>query len=85
MYLDNEEIEESSLEDAEEMCSNSDGYHLLSINSCEEQRLLQAMFLDRSIRNHRSTHYILISLKKHVRIPIIDVHMMPTSFIRRAY
>ena len=69
MYIQ-QDVEESTLEMAEEHCGRSDGYHLLSINSHEEQQLIQALFHDLSPAKHRSTYYIFISLKKQVRMVI---------------
>ena len=65
IYKDNKE---SSLEEAEEMCSRYKDYHLISLSSHEEQQLIQALFKDLSSVNHRSTYYIFISLKKQVNV-----------------
>ena len=66
------DYEESSLEMAEEMYNRYNGYHLLSLNSHEEQQLIQALFLELSSVKEQSTYYIFISLKKkQVRIRMI--------------
>ena len=69
MYIQ-QDVVESSLEMAEENCGRSDGYHLLSINSHEEQQLIQSLFYDRSPAKHRTTYYIFISLKKQVSMGV---------------
>ena len=60
--------EESSLEEAEEMCSSYEGYHLLSLSSHREQQLIEALFYDLAPVKDRSAYYIFISLKKQVHI-----------------
>ena len=63
--------EESSLEMAEEMCNRYNGYNLLSLNSHEEQQLIQALFHELSSVKDQSTYYIFISLKIQVRVRMI--------------
>ena len=59
-------IENKSLEGAEELCENVRGYHLLSINSHEEQQLLEDFYNEMMEFHHPDTIYIAISLKKQV-------------------
>ena len=66
-----EDNEESSLDMAEEMCNRYNGYHLLSLNSHEEQQLIQALFHELSPVKDQRTYYIFISLKKQVRVRVI--------------
>ena len=67
LYI-HEDNEESSLEMAEEMCNRYNGYNLLSLNSHEEQQLIQALFHELSPVKEQRTYYIFISLKKQVRV-----------------
>ena len=66
-YIDknNEKI---SLDMAEKMCADENGYHLLSINSHEEQQLLEDYFNKVANFYHINTIYLFISLKKQVQV-----------------
>ena len=61
-----ENIENASLEMAEEMCVKRKGYHLLSINSHEEQQLIHNYYIGLVQNYDVNTIYLFISLKKQV-------------------
>ena len=64
-------IENCSLEMAEEMCANRHGYRLLSINSHEEQQLMKHFFHKLENVYRVNTIYLFISLKKQVHVHYI--------------
>ena len=60
-------VENKSLAMAEELCGNVSGYRLLSINSHEEQQIIEDFYNEMIESYHPDTIYIAISLKKQVR------------------
>ena len=63
-----ENTEHISLDIAEKLCADEDGYHLLSINSHEEQQLLEEYFNELANFYHRNTIFIFISLRKQLLV-----------------
>ena len=60
------QIENTSLDMAEEMCDNIGGYHLLSINSHEEQQILYNFFNGLVMFYNTNTIHLFISLQRQV-------------------
>ena len=55
-----------SLDTAEAICDNGTGYHLLAINSHEEQLILQDFFNEQTDFCHNDVLYIFLGLKMKV-------------------
>ena len=61
-----EHIDNTSLEMAEDLCVQNKGYHLMSLNSHEEQRQIHNYY-NRLVQNYDAdTIYLFISLKIQV-------------------
>ena len=57
-----------SMHMAEKICADEEGYHLLSINSHEEQQLLEEYFNKVADFYHINTIYLFIGLRKQVQV-----------------
>ena len=64
VYIHQANIQISSIEEAYELCESTEGFSLISLNSYEEQQLLQYIYNVLIPYCSKSTIYAFISLKE---------------------
>ena len=68
VYIYQGNIQSSSIEEAHELCESTEGFSLISLNSYEEQQLLQDIYNALIQYCSNSTIYAFISLKEVIII-----------------